>query len=319
MPVSRVNFETYAPDSDSANPAILTDSTGDASVSLTLPSGSAKETTLGTFNTYPTVRGYKNLVTPISMFSAPDASNPILGAFMATLIDGSSKFFAGTKVKLHEGTLTPGSSTGTWSDVTRSSGAYATPLGSRWNFSQLGDVALAVNGQALQFRDLSSGTTQFADVAGAPTAKLIEVANNFVILGGLTQTGYDGSWVWVSGFGQYNYWTTGDQNLSENFALADTPGSITALKALGNDVFAFKQRATHLLSFSSSGWTNTLVSTQAGAVSQGAAVDIGDSIVTLGSDGFYQYSPGGSASTLQCPLAGKLFGEGGDINRKKLH
>jgi hypothetical protein len=320
MPIERVELATYAPDALSNNPASLTDG---ADMEVDTPDYNKVTRNLGTVNVIPTITGYRNLVTPTVMFGPPDAAKPILGAYVATKLDGSTLFFAGTSDKLWQGDMIAGSdTTGTWTERTRAAGGdYSNPGGNRrWHFAQLGDTTIATSyGNKPQF---STGGV-FDDIedstpgSGAPPeAQYVAVANNFVILA--HDDGTNGQVkVSISGFGKFDYWTTGDENLAESFFLFDSPGDIVGLKALGRDVYVYKERATHFLTFSSS-WQNNLVSMQAGAVSQDAVVDLGERHVTMGYDNFYEFQSGGGAATLKNPLYDKIFGPAGDLDRESL-
>lgn len=321
MPIERVNLTTYSPDSLTNNPAILTDG---SDVEVVDAEGNVVTRNLGTYNVYPTIRGFKSLIDPTEMFPAPDATNRILGAYVASYLDDSTKLFAGTATDLYLGQLTPNSGSGSWTEVNRTSdgGAYSNPgVEGRWHFAQLGDITIAVSSGNLP-QNWDDATTKFINVEGIPPkAKYVAVANNFVILanldGATTPSSNQNVSVWVSGFGKYDYWTTGDQNLSEYFALLDTPGEITGIHTIGRSVYVYKLRATHMLSFST-GWSNDLVSTQAGAVSHDAVVDLGERHVSMGYDNFYEFQSGGGAASLPNPLYEKIFGTHGDLDRTRL-
>ena len=320
MPIERVNLTTYSPDSLTNNPAILTDG-GSKVVFSDAGAGQFNKEyrSEGTYNVYPTTRGYKTLVDASAMFAKPEAG-VVKGAYVATYLDGSTAFFVGTPTKLWSGVVSSGATTGEWTDK---SGSTYSDHGAvnRWHFAQLGDRTIAVaNGNTPQ--SMEKGGSNFAAISGAPNAKFVTVANNFVVLANLegasTPSTNKEISVWVSGFGKYDYWTTGDQNLSEFFALSDTPGEITGVKAIGRNVYVYKLRATHILTFSS-GWSNNLVSTQAGAVSNDAVVDLGERHVSMGYDNFYSFESGGGASSLENPLYEKIFGRNGDLDRTSLH
>ena len=312
MPIERVNFTTYAPDVLSNNPAILDDG---ASVKV----ATDKTVSLGTYNAVPTLRGYKNLVSPTEQFTNPDGGSLVVGAYIGIKPNGDSKLFAGTTTKLFAGDL----ASKVWTPVTRNppDGVYAAGNEKdRWHFAQFGDYTIAV--KASNHPQVNDGDDEFEDLGGTPPtqAKYVAVANNFVILANLEgsangPTANKEASVWISGFGKHNYWTPNDQNLSEFFSLIDTPGEIVGIKALGRDVYVYKTHATHFLNFTGTGWTNSLVSTQAGALSNDAVVDIGERHVSMGYDNFYAFQSGGGSATLENPLYEKIFGPNGDLDR----
>ena len=120
----------------------------------------------------PTLKGsYKPA--PSAQSTGLDAlASECLGIAEAQLLDASARLVAGTDTKLYEISGT------SWVD--RSRGGNYTTGSKRWRFSVFGNVVLATNG--LDILQASTGAS-FADVAGAPKAKVMDVSQGFFMLG----------------------------------------------------------------------------------------------------------------------------------------
>jgi hypothetical protein len=125
------------------------------------------------------------------------------------------------------------------------------------------------------------------------------------------------SW-WCSNAGSY-YLFQDDQVTSTNSNagyLSDTPGPIVGAKPFGRDVIVFKQRAMHKLQWTGEQnvvFRNTVLSDRAGALSNEAAVDVGDRIVFLGYDDIYETS-GGPPRSVPNGIRDFLFGSDGNLD-----
>lgn len=192
----------------------------------------------------PTVRGYAGSPTVINGGYAA-LSAACNGAALIFKLDSSMRLFAGTQAKLYEG------SGGTWTDRSRA-GSYTTG-DVRWCFAQFGDTTLAINkATVLQ----SSTTGAFADVANAPKAACMETVGGFVVLAntddsGLSITGgpnaEQGNRWWCSQlFNATGTWAPSAATQATTGLLVSSPGKIVALKRLGDQVVAYKQRAIHV-------------------------------------------------------------------------
>jgi len=141
-------------------------------------------------NVIPAARSYRPLKALGTVGGALTARAQ--GAFTArsaALVLGN---FAGDVAKLYK----YNGSTEVWDDVTRSAGgAYTTAATDVWNFTQFGDVVIAVNGtDAIQEYTLGSSTL-FAALGGSPpVAKYITVIKDFVIIGNIASAGNRVRW-----------------------------------------------------------------------------------------------------------------------------
>jgi len=192
----------------------------------------------------PTVRGYAGSPTVINGGYAALAA-ACNGAALIFKLDGSMRIFAGTQSKLYEG------SGGTWTDRSRA-GSYTTG-DIRWCFAQFGDTTLAIN-KATVLQSSTSGA--FADVANAPKAACMETVGGFVVLGNTDDTGLaitggpnadQGNRWWCSQlFNATGTWAPSAATQATSGLLVSSPGKIIAMKRLGDQVIAYKNRAIHV-------------------------------------------------------------------------
>ena len=93
------------------------------------------------------------------------------GIAAVTNLSGSRRVIAGTSTKLYE------LGTTAWTDVSRGA-SYTLGTDDRWSFIQYADATLAATPSAPIQRSTSGA---FADIAGAPSAKIIEAAQGFAV------------------------------------------------------------------------------------------------------------------------------------------
>jgi hypothetical protein len=230
-------------------------------------------------NIVPTLRG---LAAAPSLIMSSAAPNPLpancVGAAVLRRLDETRRVIAGTQSKLYELV------SGAWTDVSKP-GDYSGGVDTRWRFVQFGNVSLACNGvQKLQ----QSTTGGFSDIADSPVGSKVCAAAGFVLLGDLS-TAPDG-WA-ASNIYDYLTWTPASNNVASNGRLLDTPGRITAMVGLGQDVIAYKERSVYIGRYADSviKWTWQLVPFSDGAVSQEAVVDIDGAHLFLGTSNFYLF------------------------------
>ncbi len=193
-------------------------------------------------NAIPTNRGgYQNANDSVDLGYTSLPGTCIGTAFIRRL-DASVRIFAGISQQIREADQTTAGTSGSWLNVSRST-TYATS--GSWTFAQLGDVSLAASYEnRLQFSNGTVGTA-FADVAGAPNAKIAFTLNNRVILlntSGYTGSGQDG-WA-CSSEGDYftsTLWPPASTNNAAYGNLRETGGPITAGCSLGSLAIAWKR------------------------------------------------------------------------------
>ncbi|MES2950286.1 MAG: hypothetical protein V4858_17220 [Pseudomonadota bacterium] len=230
----------------------------------------------------PFESGFKGAPTPVD--AAADAlAAECIGAVVATRLDGIRRIFAGTTTKLYE------LSGATWGDASRV-GDYNGGADTRWSFCQFGDTTIASN---LTDTMQSSAAGDFADIAGAPKAKIVvSASNNFVVAFNTDDATYGASpdrW-WCCAQADQTDWVPAVPTLATTGRLVAVEGQIQAALTLGDYVVAYKQRAIFLGSFVGTPivWQWTLIpGGEAGAVGQEAVCDIGGAHFIVGNDNFW--------------------------------
>lgn len=194
------------------------------------------------------------------------------GAVVATQLGGTRRVFAGTQTKLYELTGTA------WTDRSKA-GSYTGSVESRWSFCQFGDTTIASNlVDPMQF----STAGAFADLAGAPKAKIVvSASNNFVIAFNTNDGTYGASpdrW-WCCAQGDQTSWAPNVSTGATTGRLVAVEGALQAALPLGDYVVAYKARGIFLGQFvgaTQGSWAWTLIrGAEAGAVGPEAVCDIG--------------------------------------------
>jgi hypothetical protein len=192
-------------------------------------------------NIAPTERGIAAAPSGVPPAGVGSLASDCRGAATLTKLDGTRRVIAGTAAVLSE------LSGGTWSDVSRS-GGYTGADESRWQFAQFGDDTIATDGVApLQI----SGSGAFADIAGAPKAKVVCTSNNFVLAFNTNDGGYGVSpdrW-WCSALLDASDWTPDVSTQCTTGRLVSVPGEITAALPFGAGVVAYKSSGMYLGSY----------------------------------------------------------------------
>jgi hypothetical protein len=249
----------------------------------------------------PSLKGYKAAPTLTSPgFDA--IASACYGAAVVRKLDNTTRFIVGTGTKLYE---LSGSS---WTDVTRAVGGdYGASADIRWDFTQFGNVTMATN-KSNVIQSSSSGA--FADISGAPKAKLIETVNQFVIVADTDDASFGDSpdrW-WCSAIGDYTDWTPDVATQCVSARLTSAPGRINALKRLGDSIVAYKDRAIYQGSYVGAPevWSFQEIPGDVGCMAQGGIVDIGAAHVFVGYDNFYLFD-GSRPTPIGNPLKDWFF------------
>jgi hypothetical protein len=245
-------------------------------------------------NMVPSIRGMEgapNVQSPSGISGALAAA--CAGAASLRKLDESVRTFAGTATKLYE------IASSAWTDRTRASGGdYSLGSDVRWRFAQFGNVSLAAaKSDTLQF----SSTGAFANVTGAPKAGVVEVVGQFVFLGDTNEATFSDSpnrW-WCSAKGDYTDWTPAISTECATGLISSAPGKIRAIKRFGPHVVIYKLRSIHFGIYAGqpSIWNfDREISTESGALSQEAVVDVGTPEeprhIFMGFDDFYEFNGG---------------------------
>lgn len=214
---------SFAPDLDETTPEVLVEVTA-----------------------VPTARGYKS--PPAGVTTNSDAlADPSQGAALMLKLDGTVRTISGTADALYE------LSSGAWVDVSDVGGYTVGAV--RWWFAQFGNTTLAGN-KATQLQQSASGA--FAPVANSPKAGCADTCAGFLVLGDLDDTGSGLS----TGYGDqsHRWWTSQLFNPTGTWApsvatqatsglLVDTPGAITAMKRLRDNIVAYKGKSIYVGDF----------------------------------------------------------------------
>lgn len=255
----------------------------------------------------PTIRGsYVGAATGVDVGMDALAA-AALGAEILTKLDGTNRLFAGTATGLYEKSGT------TWNDVTRTvGGAYGATTTNPWRFAQFGNTSLAIN-KVNQLQSIESGT-DFADV-NAPSAAVMCVSNRFVMLGN-TNNGGSGTtfgdspdrW-YCSAIEDPTSWTPSVTTQCATGRLVDTPGAITAMRTLGENIVTYKDGSMYLATYEGppAVWRFDLISTEVGCSSHEAVVELDNSHFFIGPDDFYRYAPGGLPVPIGAPVKEWFF------------
>ena len=159
------------------------------------------------------------------------------GAYVGKLLDGTKRVMVSTATKIYE------AGASSWTDRSRA-GNYSGANPTR--FAMFGNVVLSTNkSEVIQ---AASAGSNFADIAGAPSASIIDTAAGFVMALNTNDGVYgdrpDG-W-FCSGLYDHTVWTPSLATQCANGRLVDTPGRFTAGRALGNDFVAYKAESMYL-------------------------------------------------------------------------
>lgn len=240
-------------------------------------------------NIIPTLKGsYKAAPSAYATGYAALAAE-CLGVVEAQLLDSSSRLIAGTDTKLYEGAALA------WTD--RSRGGDYTAGSKRWRFGVFGNVVLACNGIDI-LQASTAVSTAFADVTGSPKCAVMDISQGFVMMGATNEATYGDQsdrW-WCSAIYDYTDWTPSVATQSTTGRLVDAPGAIRAMKALGSNFVAYKDKAMFVGQYIGSPlvWEWTLVPSEVGCSSHEAVANVpGVGHIFVGQDNIYLYNGSG--------------------------
>jgi hypothetical protein len=217
--------------------------------------------------------------------SAVSAGLPALAAEcfgLATFrkLDNTSITVAGTATKLYK------SATTSWTDLSGAA-TFAASSAARWSFAQYGNVTLASNKNNF----IQAATTgNFAVVSGsAPKAAYIEAVNQFVFAANIDDgTDKPNGWA-CSALGDYTDWNASIATQSVNGLLTDTPGPITGLRRLNDNIVVYKRRGIYVGTYIGPEivWSFQLSSADVGAIASNAIASVEYAHYFMGEDDFY--------------------------------
>lgn len=193
-------------------------------------------------------------------------------------LTGNRRLIAGTATKLYELT---GSS---WVDRARA-GSYTLGTDDRWSFIQYANSTLAAS-PTVPLQRSTSGA--FADIAGAPSAKLVEAAQGFAVA--FNTSSYADEWYCSTYLDETN-WTLSVSNQCVKGRLIGGSGPLTAARRFGDNLIAYKSGTLFVGTYVGAPevWRWTQVSTDVGCVGQEAVVDTVIGHVFVGKDNVYLF------------------------------
>jgi hypothetical protein len=245
-------------------------------------------------NIIPTLKGsYKAAPTATTTGYAALAAE-CLGIVEAVLLDATSRLIAGTDTKLYEGSAL------TWTDRSRA-GNYTTGA-KRWRFGVFGNVVISCDGVDILQASTGAGVA-FADVAGSPKCKVMDVSQGFVMMGATNEATYGDQsdrW-WCSAIYDYTDWTPAVATQCTTGRLVDVPGPIRAMKALGSNFVAYKDRGLFVGQYIGSPlvWQWTQVPSEVGCSSHESIANVpGVGHIFIGQENIYLFNGSGLPSPI---------------------
>lgn len=234
-------------------------------------------------NFIPYQQGMRGAPTPETPLNVPALAAACIGAGVVTKLDGTRRIFAGTATKLYE------LSSGAWSDVARV-GDYTGGADTRWSITQYGNSTIAANGVETIQRSDTSG--DFADISGAPIAKIVFSVGAFVMALNVNDgASKPDGWHCCASFDDTD-WTESVATLSASGRLVSTPGELLAGGRLGEYAIAYKEKAIYVGQFvgAPAVWDWTQVpGGDAGCVGIDAWCDIGGAHFFVGQDNIWVF------------------------------
>lgn len=232
-------------------------------------------------NYVPTDKGFTAANSRIAS-TLPALAAAATGAYVGKLLDGTKRVMVSTATKIYE------AGTSSWTDRSRGgnySGANAT------RFAMFGNFVLSTNRS--EVINVAPTGAAFADIAGAPKAAIIDTAAGFVMALDTNDGTYgdrpDG-W-FCSGIYDHTIWTPSVSTQCANGRLVDTPGKLTAGRALGNDFVAYKAQSMYLGRYvgAPAVWDWQRIPTEAGCSNQESVVSVNNAHYFIGPNDIYVY------------------------------
>lgn len=258
----------------------------------------------------PTLRGMKSAP---SLFDSGVTAFPsaVTGAATTELLTGSFRTFVGTATKLYE--VIPGG-------VNDVSGMAYTGGANRWRFAQFGNASLATNGADPIQQSINAGA--FASIAGAPIASIIEVTQGFVFAFDTTDgtNGHRPNGWWNSAIYDQTSWTPASATQAANGVIIDTPGKITAGRALGTNIVVYKRDSMYYGTYQGPPiiWAFNQISPVVGTPCQEAVVAIGTRHIFLGSDAQVYSYDGSTVTPIGDEVKDWLYSNWSSANRDRV-
>jgi len=280
-----VQFQGYAPDLPPETKGIFTDCS----------------------NIIPQPDGFEGALSPQDP-GADALAAAARGFSIVKKLDNTNRIFAATQTKIYELSGT------TWTDRTQA-GNYdlTSDVAERARFAQFGNVTIAAVGVNNYIQTSTSGAFVNA-VTGAPKAKIIETANNFVLAFNFVDDtnglGTKEHGWWCSAIGDETDWTpdVATQCVSGDFP--QTPGPIVAARRLGSIVVAYKETSAFIGQYVGvpSVWDWKQLPGEIGTFCQESVVNIGTAHYFISKDDFQMFD-GSRVVSIGSPVRKTFFSD----------
>ncbi|MCP4182319.1 MAG: hypothetical protein GY761_03245 [Hyphomicrobiales bacterium] len=224
---------------------------------------------------------------PIAKFTSYGSGLPTAcrGYVTVRTTAGSYAAYAGTATKLYK----YNTGTSSWDEKTWATGDYAVPTGYNWSFFQFGNTLIACNGfDSNQSVDVDSSDV-FAALAGSPSiARYVGGMGEHVVLSNFN-AGSEPRSLQVSGFGNAEYWTDGQQGSDkQEFPIG---GELTGFWGHEHGGVVFQRNMMQAVTLSSdSNYTfdRHVIQNNIGSVGSSSIIQFRNTFFFLSDGGFYQ-------------------------------
>lgn len=263
-------------------------------------------------NVIPTLLGYRNFPSAVDYSSSTGTSRP--RGFVAVIDKSGNNYnYTGDATKLYELQST------SWTDRTRTSGAYTTSDTSRWAFQDWGDSLIATNYDD-DIQMITKGGTNFSQMSStAPKAKHIGVVRDFVIVGSVNESGtaVPDKVVWGPQGNPAGSWTADATTMAGAQRLYDG-GEIAGI--VGGDYGTiFQKNQITRMTFVGSPliFEFDTVEKNRGTDIPGGIIRVGNLVYYIGNDGFYVFN-GQASMNISAEKVARTFFDNYDATNKNL-
>lgn len=235
-------------------------------------------------NVIPDFRSYRPFP-QLTQYSNSLASQ-VKGATIARDSAGNYYNYAGDNTRLYSLNAL------SWTNVTNLSGDYNTASEDYWEFTQFGNVIIAVNGSNADVpQAISVGAANFANLSGGPPrAKHIASVRDFVVMGNISATATSPQMVRWCAINNATSWTPDAATLADFQDLPGDGGHVQ--KVVGGEYgVIFQERAIYRMDWVGSPlvFQFNKVQTNIGTLAPQSVVSYRNFVFYLSEDGFYMF------------------------------
>lgn len=235
-------------------------------------------------NVIPDIRSYRPF--PQLTDYTNSLANQVKGAIIARDSAGNYYNYAGDLTRLYSLTNL------TWTNVTALAGDYNTAAEDYWEFTQFGNVVIAVNGANANVpQAISVGAANFAALSGGPPrAKHVASIRDFVVMGNISASATSPQMVRWCAINNATSWTPDAATLADFQELPGDGGHVQ--KVVGGEYgVIFQERAIYRMDWAGSPtiFQFNKVHTNIGTLAPQSVVSYRNFIFFLSEDGFYMF------------------------------